>query len=181
MKNPILLLSLFGTALLLLSFSGTTSQGPQRRTSESLFGPSAANGLFHVKGVRAEYRDLSGNWPHTDTQVHIINTSAITPLTLREVFVLGPNGAQSVIAIYRGLFNKIVPPLGQVNLNIDRGIPGVVPQTTTSGAGVRNVVVIWGGATNALHLSASITRRFYNSLDDEDLSRAIAEGYDVKF
>ena len=61
LKTPILLLSLFGTALL-LGFSDTTSQG---RTSESLFGPSAANGHFGVKGVRAEYRDLRGNWPHT--------------------------------------------------------------------------------------------------------------------
>ena len=128
MKRLTLLLSVFGTALL-LGFSGTTPQG---QTTESLFRASSATGLYGVTGVRAEYRDLSGNWPHTDTEVHIVNTNATTPLTLREVFVLGPNGVQSVIAIYRGLLNKIVPPLGQVNLHINSGIPGVVPQTSPS-------------------------------------------------
>jgi hypothetical protein len=180
MKNPILLLSLFGTVLLLLGFSGTTSQGSQRRTSESLFGSSAANGLYRATGVRAEFVDLSGNWPHTDTQVHIVNTSATTQLTLREVHVLGPNGVKSVIAIYWGLVNKIVPPLGQVDLHIDRGIPGVVPQTSPSGSGVRNIVVVWAGPTDALNLSATIRRSRHNGTH-EDMSRVIAEGYDVKF
>jgi hypothetical protein len=76
--------------------------------------------------------------------------------------VLGANGASSILAIHNGLFGVALPPLASVALPIDNGIAGVAPQTTATG-GVRQVVFVWDGAQEAVHLTAAIESRWQSN------------------
>ena len=154
---------------------GFTTWGEEKTTVEEVTAQGTSS--LHYKIVRAEYIDLSGNRPHTNTVCHFINTS-VYPITVTEIYVLGRGGANEIIATYLGLFGTVVPPLGRLDLAVDNSIPGVTPQTENGTAGVASVVFSWfGGSQDALKLSATIER---NATGQTDMRAHIAvEGYDL--
>ena len=91
-----------------------------------------AGANHHAATVRAEYMAFDGRIART--VCHLTNTSVSETVVLKQVLVLGANGASSILAIHNALFNVSLPPLASVDLAIDNGIAGVVQQTTaTSG------------------------------------------------
>lgn len=130
-----------------------------------------------LMGVRAEFVDLDGNHWHMETTCHLINRNLGQPIVLREILILGPGGRQDVIAKYGGLNGTVVEPLGEVRLNIDSNIPGVLPQTTVDAHGVRNVIVAWEGPDGALNLTAVLER--YPPSNDIHRAHVVARGYEV--
>lgn len=109
---------------------------------------------YHAAVVRAEYAAVNGRL--ANTICHLTNTSASQSLTLKQVVVVGAGGTGSVMAIYTGLFDQVVPPLGTVDLSIDNNLPGVVQETVPNGPGVRQVAFVWDGDAELVNLTASI-------------------------
>lgn len=167
MKRKTLLVCFLSSTFLLAAFSMMTS------------GASSESADVHLKGVRAQYVDLSGNRWHMDTTCHIINSSATTALVLQSIQILGPDGRQDLIATYEGLHGTVVQPLGELRLAIDSSIPGVVPQIRVGDPGVRNIIVGWQGPAAALNLTAVIERYPPSSVDDR--VHVAVDGYDVTF
>lgn len=109
---------------------------------------------YHAAVVRAEYAAVGGRI--ANTICHLTNTSVSQSLTLKQVVVMGAGGAGSIMAIYNGLFDQVVPPLGTVDLSIDSNLSGVVQETAPNGPGVRQVAFIWDGDAELVNLTASI-------------------------
>jgi hypothetical protein len=122
--------------------------------------PGVAGGGIadYYKIVRAEYVNISGNIGTLNTTCFITNTR-VQPITLKEIYVLGPGGATSILATYNGFVGLSLPPLGQVRLSIDStAIAGLIPETWPGGNGVKSVVVGWHGPADALELTSVIER-----------------------
>ncbi len=116
---------------------------------------------YHATLVRAEY--VANGSRIANTVCHLTNTSISQSITLKQVIVVGTGGTNSIMAVYGGLVDVVVPPLGTVDLSIDNGIPGVVPETVFGVPGVRQVAFVWDGDDGILNLTASIeTSMFIN-------------------
>ena len=128
--------------------------------STPLASPGAGGGGIadYYKIVRAQYANLAGNSGTFNTTCFITN-NRVQPITLKEVYVLGPGGTTTILATYTGLVGLSVPPLGQVRLSIDSAtISGIVAESSVSGAGVKSVVIGWHGPPDALDLTTVIER-----------------------
>jgi len=141
----------------------------------SVLGLNLATPGAHATGVRAEYATVQGRL--ANTVCHLTNTSLIESITLGHVVIASTSGVNSIITSYDGLLNRVVPPLGCVDLHIDNTIPGVTP-TTVPGTGVSQVVFIWTGTEGLVKLTASIETSFSSNIYTR--AEMIETGYDVK-
>ncbi|MDA1264561.1 MAG: hypothetical protein O2816_05705 [Planctomycetota bacterium] len=165
-----------------LLIAGLTSALALTCISNGLFGGTPGAGPPsdgpHLKGIRAEYEDLAGNWPHTDTICYVVNKSLTQPLRVEQVTVLGPGGRSDVLGVYPGVAGRVLEPLEELRLFIDDSIPGVVPQLGEEDHGVRSVLVEWYGPTEALRLSGTILREPHSVLNDPRTT-IVVHGYDL--
>ncbi len=130
-----------------------------------------------LMGVRAEYEDLSGNHPHTNTTCFLVNKSFTQPITIQVVSVLGPGGRTDLLGNHPTIQGTVIEPLGELRIPIDNSIPGVVPQVSADAHGVRTVYVRWTGPQGALNLSATILRHPTGQIDVRD--RVLEQGFEV--
>ena len=151
------------------------------KVESSVFAASAARGV-RFQGVRARYVVLQSNTRNVTTRCILRNTSATKRLILKDVVILGANGVHSVLAVYRGFNGRAVPPLGEVELVIDKNIPGVRPRTTTtlSSSDVASVVVGSDGPAGALRLSA-VFDELRGASKSDYRATSIANGYNLGF
>ncbi len=168
MKSRTIVISLTG----LLALTGISSLLQGRAA------PSTLPSLGQARGVRAEFEHLYGNNAHTESICYVKNTSLTQDITLMRVIVLGPGGASDIIAFDTATSGTVVPPLGELRIFIDDSIPGVEPQTTEEGHGVRSVVIEWSGAHDAMYLSAIINRHAYNG-NHGDRETLVIHSYDI--
>lgn len=158
------------SALALTCISASLVGGTQVPVS-----PSAAR---HQKGIRAEYEDLAGNWPHTDTVCYVVNKSLTRAIRLENVLVLGPGGLSDVLGVHSAVIGTVLKPLEELRLFIDDSIPGVVPQLAEEDHGVRSVLVEWSGPADALRLSGTILREPHSVLNDPRTT-IVVHSYDL--
>jgi len=129
-------------------------------------------------GVRIQWLDLSGNHPHTDCTVHIVNKSLSEPITIEGFTVIGPGGRQDMIGAAPGLTGMVLSPLQEVRVPINSGtIPGASPQTAFGTHGVRNAIIRWLGPSEAVHLEA-IQERYATGQTDQR-THWVSRGYMV--
>lgn len=177
MKASLIVVSLSLCVVLLPASSGLReSAAPESLSVEGvMFG--GGTGIYY-KIVRAQYVDLSGNWWHVDTNCIIMNTSALFPITLKNIYVLGPNGITNILANYAGFVGTTIQPLGQFQFPIDSAtIPGIIPQIAWADSGVRSVVVSWSGPSDAMKLT-SVTEQWWPG-SQTDRMHVRAEGHDL--
>lgn len=141
------------SAAAIASFLGATRLELDRASASSPLATVLAGPGLHAAVVRAEYANFNGREAYTVCR--LANLSVSQNLVLKQVVVLGAGGVGSVMTVYNGLFDQTLPPLGSLELRLDNSIPGVVQQSTT-GSGVRQVVFLWDGDAEAMHLTASI-------------------------
>lgn len=142
------------SAAAIASFLGATRLELDRAPASSSLATVLAGPGLHAAVVRAEYANFNGREAYTVCR--LANLSVSQNLVLKQVVVLGAGGVGSVMTVYNGLFDQTLPPLGSLELRLDNSIPGVVQQSTTTGPGVRQVVFLWDGDAEAMHLTASI-------------------------
>lgn len=120
------------------------------------------------KIVRADYLDLAGNHPHSNTLCEVFNKSHTTPISITDIYVLGAGGVGDIKAWYTGLYGQVVPPLGRIRFNVnDTVMPTLVPQTSVGNHGVANVVVGWtGGCVDTVELTSNTVRVSNGNKDD---------------
>jgi hypothetical protein len=154
------LLGLFATALAGDGWGWAPARPVESPACTAPASSVAAGGAIadYYKVVRAQYVNLAGNLGTFHTTCFITN-NRVQPITLKDVYVLGPGGSTTILATYTGLASVSVPPLGQVRLTIDNStISGLVAETSLGGSGVKSVVVGWHGPPDALDLTAVIER-----------------------
>lgn len=141
------------SAAAIASFLGATRLDLDRAPASSPLATVLAGPGVHAAIVRAEYANFNGREAYTVCR--LANLSVSQNLVLKQVVVLGAGGVGSVMTVYNGLFGQTLPPLGSLELRLDNSIPGVVQQSTATG-GVRQVVFLWEGDAESMHLTASI-------------------------
>lgn len=174
MKTATVLVILLTATLML----GTTHTAPTKPASTSPVAALLAGVGYHANIVRVEYYYSEPRNRQASTVCHIKNTSAIEPVVLKELVLLGADGASSILTTYTGLVDRVVPPLGEIDLSIGSNIPGLAVGNA-SAPGVRNVVLIWAGSSEALRLNAAIDSREPGSAYTRILE--VADGYEVHF
>ena len=107
--------------------------------------------------VRAEYIDLSGNRDETNTTLTLVNRSMSRTLVLGDVFAMGPNGVNELLATDTALEGVAIAPLGSIDLPVDSAhFPGLQPKLELDSRGLESVVVGWSGPKDGLRLIAAI-------------------------
>lgn len=146
------------TALVAAALAVATSLlGATRVGSDPAAAPTALGALaagYHAAMVRVEYAAANGRI--ANTVCHLTNTSISQSIVLKHVVVLRAGGVGPTMAVYNGLLDQVLPPLGSIDLTIDNTIPGVFQQTTPGGPSVHQVAFIWDGDAEVVNLSASI-------------------------
>lgn len=126
--------------------------------------------------VRAEYVDLSGNRDENYTTLTFSNRSLTRTVELGDVLALGPDGLDEVIASAPGLVGLAIPPLGSVDVLVDKtSFPGLAPKLEVGSRGLESVLVSFTGPKEALRVISSILLNQPSSLDNRVLTRIEAQ------
>ena len=185
MKRTLSLLTVTGSVVVLCVATSAwwrpVSPGASEEAPSTTLLAGAAN--LHLKCVRAEYVTETNQTDAVDTELYIVNRSVARSIKLKTIVVVGAGGVANRLSTYNGLFDKVIPPLGEIVLPIDSTLPGVFPRV---GSGrrpndVASVIVTWEGPAEAMRLTATIFQWERRDSISGFGATSIVEGYTLTY